>query len=165
MQWHLAQFNVARLHQPLDHPGTAEFVAALGSINDVAESSPGFVWRLQDDEGQSSSYVVVYDDPLMIINFSVWETVEDLTQFVYKSAHTAYLRRRREWFSKSDEAYLVCWWVPAGTIPSVEEAVVRLERLRRDGSGDDVFTLRDARPAPTTPTTPTEATTATEATA
>ena len=95
MQWHLAQFNVARLHQPLDHPDTAAFVERLGPINEVAESSPGFVWRLQDDEGQSSSYVVVYDDPLMIINFSLWETVEFLSRFVYKSAHTTFLRRRR----------------------------------------------------------------------
>jgi len=158
VQWHLAQFNVARLHQPLDHPDTAEFVDALGPINEVAESSPGFVWRLQDDEGQSSSYVVVYDDPLMIINFSVWETVEDLSQFVYKSAHTTFLRRRREWFSKPDDAYVVCWWVPARTIPSVEEAAARLEQLRREGPGDDVFTLRDARPAPTAATTEAETT-------
>lgn len=146
--WQLAQFNVARLRQPLDHPATAEFVDALGPVNDVADSSPGFVWRLRDEAGQSSSYVVVYDDPLMIVNFSVWETVQALRDFVFRSAHTPYLRRRREWFERAAEAYVVCWWVPVGTIPSVEEAVRRLEQLRREGSSDEVFGLRDARPAP-----------------
>jgi Domain of unknown function (DUF3291) len=148
--WHLAQFNVARLHQPLDHPDTAAFVDALGEINEVAEASPGFVWRLQDEEGQSSSYVVVYDDPLLIVNYSIWERVEHLRQFVYQSAHSSFLRRRRQWFSRMAAAYLVCWWVPAGTIPSVEEAAARLEQLRREGPGEVVFTLHDPRPAPST---------------
>jgi hypothetical protein len=145
--WHLAQFNVARLHQPLDHPDTADFVAALGQINEVAETSPGFVWRLTDESGQSSSYVVVYDDPLMIINFSVWETPEALADFVYHSAHTPFLRRRREWFRRMTEAYLVCWWVPAGEIPTVDDALARLDKLRADGVSDDAFTLRDVRPS------------------
>jgi len=147
-RWHLAQFNVAHLRQPLDHPDTASFVDALASVNELAEASPGFVWRLKDEEGQSSSYVVAYDDPLMIINLSVWETVEDLHHFVFQTAHTAYLRRRREWFERMAEAYLACWWVPAGSVPTVEEAVARLARLRRDGPSDDVFTLHDARLAP-----------------
>jgi Domain of unknown function (DUF3291) len=142
--WHLAQFNIARLHQPLDHPDTAEFVAALPSINALAESSPGFVWRLTDEHGQSSSYVRAYDDDLMIINLSVWESPEALSDFVFRTAHTGFLRRRREWFEKLGEAYLVCWWVPAGTAPTVAEAVGRLERLRRDGVSGDAFGLRDA---------------------
>ncbi len=125
-RWHLAEFNVARLHQPLDHPDTAEFVAALDSINALAEASPGFVWRLTDEGGQSSSYVVVYDDPLQIINLSVWESVDDLHHFVFRTAHTEFLRRRRTWFERMDEAFLVCWWIPVGTIPSTEEAVERL---------------------------------------
>jgi Domain of unknown function (DUF3291) len=147
--WHFAQYNIARLRQPLDHPATAEFVAGLDEVNGVAESSPGFVWRLTDDAtGLSSSYVRAYDDPLMIINLSLWETPEHLQDFVYRSMHTSFLRRRREWFEKLDDAYLVCWWIPAGQVPSVGEAVERLERLRRDGVSDDAFTLRDLRPAP-----------------
>ena len=146
--WHLAEFNVARLHQPLDHPDTAEFVAALGRINELAESSPGFVWRLTDDSGQSSSYVRADDDPLVIINLSVWQSPDALYDFVFHTAHTGFLRRRREWFERIEDAILVCWWVPAGHVPDVDEALERLARLRRDGVGDDAFTLRDRRPAP-----------------
>jgi hypothetical protein len=152
---HLAQFNIARLLQPLDHPATAEFVANLDRINTVAEAAPGFVWRLKDDDtGLSSSYVRAYEDPFMIINFSVWESPEQLADFVYRSDHTAFLRRRREWFEKLGEAYVVCWWVPAGYVPTVEEAVARLERLRAEGPSDEAFTLRDIRPAPSVPAMP-----------
>jgi Domain of unknown function (DUF3291) len=149
--WQFAEYNIARLRQPLDHPATAEFVAGLDEVNAIAETSPGFVWRLKDDDtGLSSSYVRAYDDPLLIINLTVWETPEHLQEFVYRSAHTSFLRRRREWFEKLDDAYLVCWWIPAGDVPTVEEAVERLERLRADGVSDDAFTLRDLRPAPST---------------
>ena len=106
------------------------------------------MWRLTDQSGQSSSYVQTTDDPLDIINLSVWETVEQLLDFVFRTGHTEYLRRRREWFQRVDEAYLVCWWVPAGEVPTVEEALGRLARLRRDGVSDDAFTARDRRPAP-----------------
>jgi Domain of unknown function (DUF3291) len=150
-EWHFAQFNIARLHEPLDHPDTADFVANLDRVNAVAEGAPGFVWRLTDDSGQSSSYVRAYDDPLMIINLSVWESPDQLQDFVYRGAHSPILRRRREWFEKMAEAYLVCWWVPAGTVPTVADAVARLERLRTEGVSDDAFTLRDLRPAPSTP--------------
>ena len=139
---------MARLRQPLDHPDTAEFVDALDEINDLAESSPGFVWRLVDESGQSSSYVRADDDPLFIINLSVWETPEVLHDFVFQTAHTPFLRRRREWFERLAEAFLVCWWVPVGHRPSVEEALDRLDRLRRDGVTDDAFTFRDRRRAP-----------------
>jgi hypothetical protein len=153
--WHFAQYNIARLHQPLDHPATADFVAGLDEVNVLAESSPGFVWRLTDDStGLSSSYVRAYDDPLTIINLTVWETPDQLQDFVYRSAHTGFLRRRREWFAKLDDAYLVCWWIPAGQVPTVEEAVERLERLRQEGVSDEAFTLRDIRPAPSAPAVP-----------
>lgn len=146
--WQLAELNIARLHQPLDHPDTAEFVAALDHVNALAETSPGFVWRLTDESGQSSSYVQTTDDPLDIINLSVWETMEDLHEFVFRTGHTEYLRRRREWFQRVDEVYLVCWWVPAGHVPTVEESLDRLARLRRHGVSDEAFTMRDRRPAP-----------------
>lgn len=154
MPWELAQFNVARLKSPLDHPDTAEFVANLEAINAVAEASPGFVWRLTDDTGQSSSYVTAYDDPLMIINFSIWETPGDLHAFVFATAHTAFLRRRREWFQPVDAAILVCWWIPAGTRPPVEEAQRRLELLREVGPTAEAFTLRRRFPAPLTVLSP-----------
>jgi hypothetical protein len=149
--WHLAELNIGRLHEPLDHPDTAEFVAALDHVNALAEGAPGFVWRLTDDSGLSSSYVRASDDPLEVINLSVWETPEQLHDFVYQTGHTPYLRRRREWFQKLDAAFLVCWWVPAGHVPTVDEAMDRLALLQRDGVSDEAFTLRDRRPAPLTP--------------
>jgi hypothetical protein len=149
--WQLAELNIARLRQPLEHPDTAEFVTALDEINALAECSPGFVWRLTDDSGHSSSYVRAYDDPLMIINLSVWASPDALHDFVFRTAHTPFLRRRREWFERMDEAFLVCWWIPAGHLPTVDDAMARLDGLRADGVSDEAFTLRDRRPPPATP--------------
>lgn len=148
MPFHLAELNIARLHQPLDAEANAEFVAALDPINLLAERSPGFVWRLQDDSGQSSSYVTAFDDPLTIINLSVWESVEAFHHYVYRSGHRAYLGRRREWFEPATDATVVCWWLPAGELPSVADAVDRLEHLRRHGPGDRGFPLNDPQPPP-----------------
>ncbi len=150
-EWQLAQFNIAMLRAPLDHPETAEFVANLDAVNAVADSSPGFVWRLTDDSGQSSSYVVAYDDPLTIINFSIWASPDDLHEFVFKTMHAQFLRRRREWFRPVDEDIVVCWWIPAGTRPPVDEAKERLQRLRRLGPTPEAFTLRRRFPPPLTP--------------
>ena len=148
MNYHLAQINVARLHHPLDHAQTAEFVAALDPINALAEASPGFVWRLTDEDGQSSSYVSVSDDPLFLINYSVWETAEDLRAFVYQTEHRDYLRRRREWFQAMDVPITACWWIPAGIIPTVEHALARLEQLRTHGPSDRVFPFKPPFPSP-----------------
>jgi hypothetical protein len=148
VSYHLAQLNIARLHHPHDHPDTAEFVAALDGINKLAESSPGFVWRLQDEEGRSSSYVAAYEDPLLVINLSVWEDVESLRDFAYRSDHTPFFRRRREWFELHTEPYLACWWLPAGELPTVEDAVRRLDLLRASGPGPDAFTLAAPLPPP-----------------
>lgn len=150
VEYHLAQYNIAQIREPLDHPDSAEFERALEPINMVAERSPGFVWRLKDDDGQSSSYVSVegLDDPLMIVNYSIWEDFDSLRHFVYKSGHTSYLRRRRQWFEPTDVATTVCWWIPAGTIPTVDEAHQRLLKLRADGAGDEGWPLNDPLPAP-----------------
>jgi Domain of unknown function (DUF3291) len=148
--WHLAELNIARLVQPLDHPDTAPFVAALDEINALAESSPGFVWRLTDESGLSSSYVRADEDPFVIVNLSVWESPEQLHDFVFQTAHTPFLRRRREWFERMGEAFLVCWWIPTGDVPTIDEAMARLATLRRDGVTDEAFTLRDRRSAPAT---------------
>ena len=108
------------------------------------------MWRLTDESGQSSSYVRADDDPLVIINLSVWESPDHLHDFVFHTAHTPFLRRRREWFERMPEAFLVCWWVPAGEVPTVEASLARLERLRQHGVSDEAFTLRDRRPPPAT---------------
>jgi hypothetical protein len=144
--FHLAVLNVARLHHPLDAVENREFVAALDPINTLAEVSPGFVWRLTDEGGQSSSYVVVYDDPLMILNLSVWESREHLRHYVYRSGHNSYLRRRREWFAPADDRIdIACWWTPVGEHPTAAEAVERLDHLRATGPSDRAFPLNDSR--------------------
>ena len=133
--WHLAELNVGRLHEPLDHPATAEFVDALPAINELAEASPGFVWRLKDEEtGLSSSYVRADDDPLLIINLSVWETPEQLHDFVYRTAHTPYLRRRREWFRADGRRS----WCAGGSRP----VTGRRSRRRWPASTGSVATAR-----------------------
>jgi hypothetical protein len=129
------QYNIGRIRRPLDHPDVAEFIASLDPINALAEDSPGFVWRLTDDDGQSSSYVKVeaIGDPLLVVNYSIWSDLESLKHFVRKSGHIAYLYRRREWFEQSEEATSVAWWISEGTIPDVCEAHQRLIHVRENG--------------------------------
>lgn len=147
-EFHLAVLNVARLHHPLDADENREFVEALDPINTLAESSEGFVWRLIDETGQSSSYVVVYDDPLVIVNLSVWASADSLKAYVYSGEHGAYLRRRREWFEKRGARVdIACWWTPVGQHPTAVEAVERLDHLRANGPSDVAFPLNDERAA------------------
>jgi Domain of unknown function (DUF3291) len=143
----LAELNVALPLEPLDTPRLAEFVAALEPVNAVADASPGFVWRLQTEEGDATS-IRVFDDERIIINLSVWDSLEALRGFVYGRPHREFLARRREWFEQMAEAYLALWWVPAGHIPTVEEAVERLETLRAQGSGPRAFSFREHFPPP-----------------
>lgn len=144
---HIAQFNVARLLAPLESPQTADFVAALDPINALADGTPGFVWRLQSDDGDATS-IRVFDDDMVIINMSVWDSIEALSDYVYRSEHRDVLRRRREWFEKPDDAHLVLWWVPAGHTPDPDEAVARLRHLQAHGPTATAFTLRQRFPAP-----------------
>ena len=133
--FHLAQLNIGRLHHGLDSEETAEFQAALEPINALAEATPGFVWRLVDDDGLSSSYVRLpgEDDPKIVVNMSVWADLDSLKHFMLKSGHAIYLRRRTEWFERSDEATSVCWWIPAGEVPTLADAYRRLLHLREHG--------------------------------
>jgi hypothetical protein len=126
---------------PVTAPEIADFMAALDPINALADAAPGFVWRLQTGEGNATS-IHAFDDELMLLNMSVWESIESLRAFTYTTAHTEVLRRRREWFERLDVSHLVLWWVPAGHIPSIEEALDRLDRIRRDGPTPLAFTFR-----------------------
>jgi hypothetical protein len=144
---HLAQLNVGRMLAPLDSAQLAPFVEALEPVNALADGAPGFVWRLQTEDGDATA-IRPYDDDLMIVNMSVWESVEALAEFVYRSDHLGIMRRRREFFEKMAEAFTVLWWVPAGHRPSVAEAKQRLELLRRSGPTPQAFTFRTAFPAP-----------------
>ena len=147
---HLAQVNVARLRAPLDAPELAEFVAALDPVNALADAAPGFVWRLQTDEGDATS-IRAFDDDMIIVNMSVWDDVEALRDFVYRSDHRRYLARRRQWFERIDAPIVALWWVPAGHRPTVDEAKQRLDALDRLGPTPGAFTFRTPFPAPAVP--------------
>lgn len=142
---HLAQVNIARLRAPLDDPQIAGFVARFDEINALAERSPGFVWRLKTGAG-NAAYLRPYDDDRIIINMSVWETIEHLHAFVYRSAHLEVFRRRHEWFERFDGAYAALWWIPVGHIPSIGEAKERLAQLDANGPTLFAFTFKSRFP-------------------
>jgi Domain of unknown function (DUF3291) len=149
--YHLAQLNIALLVAPLDSPQLAGFVARLEEINALAESSPGFVWRFQTEDGDATA-VRPYDDDRILVNFSVWESPEALHHYVYRTGHVEVMRQRGEWFAKMEEDFMVHWWVPAGHRPTVLEAVARLAHLRSEGPSPYAFTYRALFPAPDAPT-------------
>lgn len=125
----------------------AGFVAELDRINALADRSPGFVWRLKTDDVGAGAPSGPFDDDV-IVNLSVWASVEALHDYVYRSAHTTIMSRRKEWFRRMREAHAVLWWVPSGHRPTVVEAHGRLDRLRRDGTGADAFTFKSVPAAP-----------------
>jgi uncharacterized protein DUF3291 len=145
--WHIAQLNVGRTVAPPESALLAPFMAALDEINARADAAPGFVWRLQSASGNATD-VRPTADPNFLVNMSVWERIEALFDFVYRSDHTAFMARRREWFERPTQAYMVLWWVPAGRIPTVEEALARLEHLRRHGPGATAFSFSQRYPPP-----------------
>ena len=140
-RFELAQLNVGRLLAPVSSARIAGFVAELAPVNAIADQAPGFVWRLQTEAGDATSIRPTQDD-LFLINMSVWESIEALRGFTYTTAHVQVLRHRRSWFEQLTFAHLVLWWVSAGHIPTVDEAMDRLERLRRDGPTPAAFTFR-----------------------
>jgi hypothetical protein len=145
--YELAQLNIGIIKGPMDSPIMADFAANLERINALADQSPGFIWRLQTEEGDATS-IRPFEDENLLVNMSVWRDVESLNKFVYRSAHVDIMRRRREWFELMREAFLVLWWVPAGHRPSIAEAVARLEVLRSKGPTAEAFTFRQAFPPP-----------------
>ena len=142
---HLAQINIGRMKGPLDGPIMAGFMARLDELNALAERSDGFVWRMQGEEG-NNTYLRPYDDERIIVNMSVWESIESLRAYVYNSTHAELLKQRREWFEKFESAMLALWWIPAGHIPTVDEAKQRLASLDADGPTRFAFTFRTAFP-------------------
>ncbi len=143
--YELAQVNVARLKARLDSPQLADFVGALDRINAVADGSPGFVWRLQDEAGNATALHPMGEE--FIFNMSVWQDSQSLQAFVYRSDHVGVMRRRREWFEKMD-VFMVLWWVPRGHRPAAEEGIERLDLLRSRGPSADAFTFGNPFPAP-----------------
>ena len=145
--YHLAQLNVGRAVAPMDDPAMADFMARLDEVNRIAEQSPGFVWRLQSAAGNATD-IKVSDDPLFIVNLTVWETPDDLYAFTYRSEHRTVFARRFEWFERANGPNVVLWWQPAGTIPSIDDALRRLRLLAELGPTADAFTFKQRFPAP-----------------
>ncbi len=146
-EYHLAQANIARLREPVTSPLLADFVAALEPINALADGAPGFVWRLQTEDGDATS-IQAFDDERIIVNMSVWSSLELLGDFVYRSPHAQVMRRRREWFEQMSEVFVALWWIPEGHLPTVDEAKERLALLDAHGPGPDAFTFRVPFAAP-----------------
>jgi len=137
---HLAQLNIAQMKFAIDAPELAEFVARLDDVNALADGSPGFVWRLQTEDGDATA--IDYFGPEYLVNMSVWEDVESLHNYVYRTAHNEVMARRKEWFERMLEVYSVLWWIPAGTIPTIAEADQRLQNLRQNGPTAEAFTFK-----------------------
>ena len=140
-EFHLAQVNIGRALGPLDGPVMAGFMARLDEINAVADGSPGFVWRFQTAEGNATA-VRPYADDRILFNMSVWATLDDLRQYVYRSAHSQLISRRKDWFEKFERPFMALWWVPAGHIPTVEEAKARLALLQEHGDTAEAFSFK-----------------------
>jgi hypothetical protein len=146
---HIAQLNIATLVAPLDSPELKGFVDLLVEINDLADNSDGFVWRLQDENGDATGFRPFGPD--VIVNLTVWESIEALYAYTYRSDHLGVLQRRREWFRRSGRTagrpHLVLWWIDEGERPTVAEAARRLALLEEHGPTRDAFTFRNQFPA------------------
>jgi hypothetical protein len=153
--YHLAQINIGRLLAPINDPQIAGFVARLDEINALADSSSGFIWRLQTPEGNATA-LQPYTDPTILINMSVWSSLEALSQFVYaqSSNHRDVMKQRRSWFQRFEGPYMALWWVAAGHIPSIEEGKERLEHLRTHGATAYAFSFKTPFSAPDTAVSP-----------
>jgi hypothetical protein len=147
VEYLLAQVNIARMREPLDSPLLADFVAALDPVNALADAAPGFVWRLQTEDGNATAVHAFEWDQAgsagVLVNMSVWESVETLAAFVYSDAHREVMRQRRTWFERMAAAHTALWWITRGHTPTPGEAEGRVIHLRESGPTPHAFTLRE----------------------
>jgi Domain of unknown function (DUF3291) len=139
--YHIAQLNIAKMNVELDDPIMKDFVDNLDKVNGIADDSPGFVWRLKTEEGDATE-LRVFEDNMLLVNMSVWESIEALEAFVYDSFHVEILKRKKEWFKKFGGLHQVLWWVQPGSIPDIEEAKARLKYLQEHGESEVAFSFR-----------------------
>jgi hypothetical protein len=144
--YQLAQINIAKAQAPMDSDIMSGFVNRIDEINALAENSPGFVWRQQTEDGDATS-IQAYDDPNIIVNMSVWEDIESLKSFVYKSMHVDLIRDRDAWFDKMVTVHQTLWWIPSNTLPTVEEGISKLVMLEKNGPTPNAFTFAKNFPA------------------
>jgi hypothetical protein len=139
--YHLAQVNIAKAKGPMDGEVMKEFTDNLDPINAIAESSAGFIWRLKDETGNATD-IQPYDDANIIINISVWGSIEALKTFMFKTHHIDFFKRKKEWFEPMPEASYALWWVPAEHQPDVDEAKARLLQLQQHGDTAEAFSFK-----------------------
>ena len=140
---HLAEANIALARAPLGDSLMKEFVEQLDAVNAEADHSPGFIWRLQADQGQPSSYLQVYEDERIVFNLSVWDSIESLKSYVYRHQHAAVFRDRSRWFERLRVPSVALWWIPAGSLPTIDDGKARLARLAAHGPTVDAFTFQE----------------------
>jgi hypothetical protein len=145
--WHIAQYNIARMRAEIDDPIMEGFVSRLDELNHLADRTPGFVWRLRDESDHATS-IRVYDDPLIVVNMSTWESIEALHGYAYRSGHGPAYAGRRQWFDEMEPPTLALWWAPAGHEPAALEGRERLELLQRLGPTQEAFSMKQRFPAP-----------------
>jgi hypothetical protein len=146
--WYLAQINIGKMTGVnINDPVMKTFVAQLDEVNSLAEGSKGFVWRLKD-ENNNATNINPFGDERIIVNMSVWETFEDLSEFIFKGRHAEVLRQRKEWFVNFGKPYTAFWYVPAGHSPSVQEAIQRLTFLQENGPTSFAFDFKTRFPKP-----------------
>lgn len=146
-EWRIAQLNVGVAHGPMEGPVMADFMARLDEINALAERTPGYVWRLKSEAGNATD-IKVTDDPLFIVNLTLWRSIDDLFEFTYRSTHKELFKRRFDWFERSTTPTMVLWWQQPGTVPTVEEALTRLRLLTDRGPTPEAFTFKQRFPPP-----------------
>jgi hypothetical protein len=137
----IAQINIAKMKAPLESPIMADFVANLDRINGIAESSNGFVWRLKDENNNATS-IKVFDDDYILVNMSVWENIDALFNFAYKSQHAEIFKRREEWFDKMSEMHMAIWYIANDQYPPAAEGAKRLEHIREHGDTPYSFSFK-----------------------
>ena len=140
--FHLAELNIAEAKAPLMSPQLSGFVARIDEINALAEKEKGYIWRLKDETGHSME-IRFSDNPDMLINMSVWESVEDLKRFTYQTMHKELIRDKRQWFHHIKSAAYVLWWIPVGHIPTLAEGKERLDMLRAQGATPQAFDFKN----------------------
>jgi len=143
-QYHLAQFNIIKLKDYLDSPVVKEFRDFLAPVNQLAEESPGFVWRLKDDLGESAANIETpYEDELIFVNMSVWQDYEYLKAYTYQTVHSYFLKSRKKWSLEIEGHRAVMWYVNEGHVPSLAEAKAKLDLLNQSGSSRLAFSMTD----------------------
>jgi hypothetical protein len=147
-EYQLAEINIARMKGvTIDDPIMKEFVDNLDKVNEIAENSDGFVWRLKDEDNNATNFNP-YIDEQIIVNFSIWESIETLEHYMYKTFHSEFLKRRKEWFQTFGQVSTAIWWVKKGEIPNLSEAMEKLDYLQKNGASEIVFNFKQKYPKP-----------------